>query len=284
MLFGRPVSWKIIAIIGGTIVLVVLVIVGAWWLVSGQNQKAQRAAEIEKVSDALDKSLTTCDKEKNPDKCRADMVEEAATSLGAAQICAKLSGEDLAGCIWQVAKEQTDAKICDLITEKEKQDKCADSVYQDLAEKEKDLSWCEKINSQIVQTRCVNSLSEEIALKDGCSGTGVDPLVCERLNKLNAAVASGDPDQCLSLSASDTINCLDVVGRGDKDHDGLGSPLEIQLGTSDENIDSDSDGLTDYDEYKVYETDPAKPDTDGDSYTDGEEIKSGYNPLGSGKL
>ena len=49
------------------------------------------------------------------------------------------------------------------------------------------------------------------------------------------------------------------------------------------NIDSDNDGLTD--EYElIYGTDKDNPDTDGDSYKDGDEVKNGYNPLGAGRL
>ena len=48
--------------------------------------------------------------------------------------------------------------------------------------------------------------------------------------------------------------------------------------------DSDHDGLTDYQEIYIYHTDPHNPDTDGDGYSDGTEVKNGYNPLGPGKL
>jgi hypothetical protein len=43
-------------------------------------------------------------------------------------------------------------------------------------------------------------------------------------------------------------------------------------------LDSDQDGLTDSEE-RAYRTDPQKSDTDGDGYSDGAEVKSGYNPL-----
>ncbi len=42
--------------------------------------------------------------------------------------------------------------------------------------------------------------------------------------------------------------------------------------------DTDQDGLT-TDEEKAYGTDPSNNDTDGDSYSDGVEIESGYDPL-----
>ncbi len=44
-------------------------------------------------------------------------------------------------------------------------------------------------------------------------------------------------------------------------------------------LDSDFDGLTDQGELQRFKTDPAKPDTDGDGYLDGEEIILGSDPL-----
>lgn len=64
----------------------------------------------------------------------------------------------------------------------------------------------------------------------------------------------------------------------DSDGDGLDRELEQQLGTSDNNADSDGDGLSDYDEVFVYGTDPTNPDTDGDGMKDGWEVLHGLNP------
>ena len=47
--------------------------------------------------------------------------------------------------------------------------------------------------------------------------------------------------------------------------------------------DSDNDNLTDKEE-KLYDTKSTKPDTDGDGYLDGEEVKGGYNPNGEGTI
>ncbi len=44
-------------------------------------------------------------------------------------------------------------------------------------------------------------------------------------------------------------------------------------------IDSDKDGLSDYEEKYIYGTDPKKADTDGDGLKDGYEIKIGTNPM-----
>ncbi|HLD21773.1 MAG TPA: hypothetical protein VJB65_02640 [Patescibacteria group bacterium] len=53
--------------------------------------------------------------------------------------------------------------------------------------------------------------------------------------------------------------------------------------TKEENIDSDADGLMNAEE-ETYGTDPLDVDTDDDGYSDGAEVKGGYNPNGSGKL
>lgn len=60
-----------------------------------------------------------------------------------------------------------------------------------------------------------------------------------------------------------------------------GTPVDLKTcepNASDSNKDSDSDGLKDWQEIQVYQSDACKKDTDGDGYLDGEEADSGYNP------
>jgi len=70
----------------------------------------------------------------------------------------------------------------------------------------------------------------------------------------------------------------------DSDHDGLTDEEERTLGSDRNNVDSDGDGLFDYEEARVYLSDPVRSDTDSDGYPDGQEVRSGYNPNGPGKL
>ncbi|MBP5706211.1 MAG: InlB B-repeat-containing protein, partial [Spirochaetales bacterium] len=49
-------------------------------------------------------------------------------------------------------------------------------------------------------------------------------------------------------------------------------------GITEDNKDTDGDGLTDYEEISTWLTDPTNKDTDGDGWTDGEEIRGLYNP------
>jgi hypothetical protein len=70
----------------------------------------------------------------------------------------------------------------------------------------------------------------------------------------------------------------------DADQDGLKDDEEKAVSTDPNNPDSDGDGLSDFDEVKIYRTNPLLKDTDGDTFPDGEEVKNGYNPNGEGKL
>ncbi len=56
----------------------------------------------------------------------------------------------------------------------------------------------------------------------------------------------------------------------DTDKDGLDDELEIELGTLSTTSDTDLDGLTDYEEYCKYRTDPTLGDSDGDGTPDGD--------------
>ena len=75
--------------------------------------------------------------------------------------------------------------------------------------------------------------------------------------------------------------------RSDTDGDGYLDGQEVASGYSPrserkarlEATDSDHDGLNDAEEIAVYHTDLLKPDTDGDGYSDGKEVLSGYDPL-----
>ena len=59
----------------------------------------------------------------------------------------------------------------------------------------------------------------------------------------------------------------------DMDGDGLRTYEELQEGTAYDNADSDGDKINDYDEIRVYKTNPNSPDSDGDLITDNDEIK-----------
>ncbi len=66
----------------------------------------------------------------------------------------------------------------------------------------------------------------------------------------------------------------------DSDGDGLSDQQEMLVyGTDPDRADTDSDGLSDGDEVWIYGTDPLNADTDGDGVSDGDEVRAGTSPL-----
>ena len=76
-----------------------------------------------------------------------------------------------------------------------------------------------------------------------------------------------------------TSSSIMITINPDTDNDGLLDRLEIQLGSNINKIDTDDDGLGDYQEYYTYKTMLNNPDTDGDGLDDGDEVSNGFNPL-----
>ncbi len=88
------------------------------------------------------------------------------------------------------------------------------------------------------------------------------------------------------LPEGGTVNGLptEVSVEEDTDGDGLTDEEEKGFLTNENKVDTDDDDLTDREEVRVYKTDPRNPDSDGDGYPDGTEVKNNFNPRGPGKL
>ncbi len=86
------------------------------------------------------------------------------------------------------------------------------------------------------------------------------------------------------VAPQEEVNEQIVAQPADSDQDGLTDDEEKRLGIDANKVDTDNDGLFEREEVMVYKTDPLNPDTDGDGYLDGDEVKNGYNPKGAGKL
>lgn len=82
-----------------------------------------------------------------------------------------------------------------------------------------------------------------------------------------------------------SITYPEILENGiDKDKDGISKEIEDDYGTSDSLKDSDSDGLSDYEEIYYWFSDPNDKDSDGDTFDDGLEVSRGYSPVGVKKI
>lgn len=82
----------------------------------------------------------------------------------------------------------------------------------------------------------------------------------------------------LSAAEEQTLGTSDSLV--DTDLDGLSDFDEVRsFGTDPTDSDTDADGLSDFDEINDFDTDPLLADTDGDGLSDGAELAAGSSPL-----
>ncbi len=117
-------------------------------------------------------------------------------------------------------------------------------------------------------------------IKDGDSvKRGLDPAGKGKLKSLSAD-KGGSSKKIKALE--EKLKKMKMII--DSDGDGLTDYQEKLYGTDPFNPDTDGDGLSDYEEVKIYQTDPLNPDTNNDGINDGDSVKRGINPRGNGKL
>lgn len=114
-----------------------------------------------------------------------------------------------------------------------------------------------------------------------------DQMPAEETPEENAEfpmVQTTSTEETPTTTATGTTTGQEYSDTTDSDSDGLSDAREAELGTGVMIADTDRDSLSDGDEVLIWKTNPLNPDSDDDTYLDGEEVRHGYNPLGSGKL
>ena len=106
---------------------------------------------------------------------------------------------------------------------------------------------------------------------------GGTAAVIMNYSNFNAPIAVTDPEKFITLDELLESVLTSFMG-GETTVDETTTST-----TEDLTIDSDLDGLTDNEE-DFWWTDPNNPDTDGDGYSDFEEVENGYSPIGPGKI
>ncbi|MDH5325958.1 MAG: FG-GAP-like repeat-containing protein [Gammaproteobacteria bacterium] len=99
----------------------------------------------------------------------------------------------------------------------------------------------------------------------------------------NTKVGDFNGDGLLDIaSILDSKVYMKIFNNRDVDDDGIEDRLEVQAFSSlqkDGTADTDTDGLTDFEELVIFHTDPTMSDTDGDGYIDKFELQHNFNPL-----
>lgn len=178
-------------------------------------------------------------------------------------------------CVKQIAMQTENVNLCSEIKESEKIQDCKDATHRKIAIDNNNVNNCSLIESSFMRSSCLNSL---ITANDYNSSTCdeiqnfEDSNSCKQTVAFNNAVESQD---CSTIEDEQMRQECESSLDNKNNTNGSEEQTEEEL----KNMDSDNDGLSDYEEINVYDTDPENEDTDGDGYLDGEEVEAGYDPL-----
>lgn len=212
-------------------------------------------AKVDQANAIITNAVASCATDKDPKACEDRARADAARSTGQSSVCSELSGAKLKNCVTLIAMDSGDRDICVLLSGAE-QAVCEDEAMFAAATKAKDYGACSSISDATVKASCQAQLVSVVIAADECAKYGIDDAVCGFSARLDAAIAGGNPSGCAQFSGDQMGTCEDMFSSLDQDADGLSLLEEYKLGTSD-----------------------TKADTDGDGYTDSQEVASGHDPL-----
>lgn len=113
---------------------------------------------------------------------------------------------------------------------------------------------------------------------------GVGVLVYKGTIKKSTAPQPASAPTINQINQQEFNDALKKATASDQDLDGLSDSEEAKYQTSVTSVDTDEDGLTDWQEIFNYKTNPLKADTDGDGSTDGYEARRGLSPVKADKV
>lgn len=242
-------------------ILVLAVVVGLLVFMRLRTQRTNILVLQETIDREGDRADEICESAEDVESCRGMVISQTARNLRAPDVCQLLNpGDTLDACLTEVALETRDVRLCAQITGN-LQEGCYTLVVQSLIATE-GLEACTHYPSEQRQEVCRRSF--EMPALQTCLGQHVDdPDICHDLALTERAARERNPSLCLESRNPDSF-----------------IPCVLSVGVED----WDGDGLSDLEELTVYFTDPLNPDTDGDGFLDGDEVREGFNPLGPGPL
>ena len=214
------------------------------------NRDAVRRADV-----MIDASILACADAENVENCEADARADAARATGEASVCADLEEAERVNCVSLIANDKADPSLCAMLSG-DSETACRDGATLIAAKNANAYGMCATIESSTLREGCQGQLLKYVIADNACETYGIDAATCNFPGLLNEVIMNADPSGCQQFSGEQRASCEDVFGSIDQDNDGLVLMTEATLGTSDTNA-----------------------DTDGDGYTDSDEVASGYDPL-----
>lgn len=212
-------------------------------------------AKVDQANAIISNAVASCATEKDPQACEDRARSDAARTTGQSSICSNLDGKALMNCVTLIAMDTADHSVCAMLSG-EDEVTCTDAATLREANKKNDYSLCANIANVEKKAACQSQLLHVVIAANECEKYNIDSATCDYPAKLDAVIAAGNPSGCTQFDDSRKAGCGDMFTSLDQDADGLSLLEEYKLGTSD-----------------------VKADTDGDGYTDAQEVASGHDPL-----
>lgn len=209
--------------------------------------------EAENLEDRIAQEMAECETADDAAECeervRAALARNAATPAA----CTGLAAEAFNNCVSLIAFDAMDAALCVSLAGDEKTS-CEDTATLMKATADSDYALCGEISDDAKRASCEAQILPVVVANGECSNLGIAPERCSEREELNRVIEAGDPDGCAVLATLAT-DCTELFAALDADQDGLSLAEEHEAGT-----------------------DPKNADSDGDGYTDGDEVAAGYDP------
>lgn len=196
--------------------------------------------------------------------------------------CLSLDDLDMKNaCIVELAINNSNIDLCQEIEEVDKFNYCKNRVYHEIAIENNNINNCALIEDNFWHKSCLNKVimanDFEASVCDNINSFD-DAKKCEDIVTFQKAIADNNCDLLTGDMKSECEVSLNINHNQESDNNqdsAVDDEEELK------NLDSDGDGLSDYEEINIYGTDPENSDSDGDTYLDGEEVENGYDPLSS---
>lgn len=198
-------------------------------------------------------------KEKNNQENKAYVAQRAVTMQNNLESCKLLREKDKDSCYLDIANSNDDKKICELISKKAIHGSCLENFALKEALGDKNVKSCYNLAST-TKDDCLSDYFRNFSNTKDCTAVeGLDRQKCLDLVNNAQAYKSGDGNLC-NLVVDDMMreNCKKVIKNVplDYDKDGLSDSDERSFGTNPNDVDTDDDSLSDYDEIFKYKTNP----------------------------
>jgi len=299
------------------LLIIIVIAIGASGIYLWLNKQGESESLVTQEEPTQPKQVDQVDKIKEHNN---KIYEQAAADKDANK-CLEMIGEsEQDSCIRLIAIDKQDKEACSKLNEQSKVGECQDQVINKIAVSSKNLAMCKEISIEYLKSSCtVNIVSAGDYTREQCEQLEEkQKQLCLSHVLFREAILTKDAQLCQEMSEGEGKDtCFDNIFSDYNKLSDCNQYQEVikticvnkvasrlaynnkdkqtcyQL-SSDEQVDRclvmvegildpDNDGLTNFLEDK-YGTNPAKADTDGDGYNDGDEVKAGYNPKGEGRL